>query len=399
MKLIILFTLIISLNLNAQNLSEILESLKESKKVKAIQSNFKSKISQNELTSAYEAPELALNVSQVEDALESGMEYSVGFSQNIAHPFSSLSIDKGVDSLTSALKQELKHQVHLLELDVVSRYHETCVSKEMEEKANMLFLDQSQRFQQMQKAYDLGEISRKNLLFNKLDLVKLKKRLSRYKKLYFTDFLHLQESIDNLDITGLACDDLVELSAAVELLNINEHGEIKKIEYEEKSANSFYNAYNSSIDSLGYEIGFDQELDTQRVTIGLNIPLGGLSSAKQRKKAQYMHLSSAYSMQKDSAKELIKFASHSLGLRVRALHQEYKFLDTKVLPLNLELVNLSKSAYSEGEGTIMEYLDATRSYAENILEMLEIKKRYYKELFELYKKADLNLGEKYDKVN
>ena len=143
MKLIILFTLIISLNLNAQNLSEILESLKESKKVKAIQSNFKSKISQNELTSAYEAPELALNVSQVEDALESGMEYSVGFSQNIAHPFSSLSIDKGVDSLTSALKQELKHQVHLLELDVVSRYHETCVSKEMEEKANMLFLDQS----------------------------------------------------------------------------------------------------------------------------------------------------------------------------------------------------------------------------------------------------------------
>ncbi|MEA2091618.1 MAG: TolC family protein, partial [Campylobacterota bacterium] len=65
-----------------------------------------------------------------------------------------------------------------------------------------------------------------------------------------------------------------------------------------------------------------------------------------------------------------------------------------ILPLSLELKELSESALYEGEGTIMEYLDASRSYSENLLEMLEIKKNYYYELFELYKKADLDLGEK-----
>jgi len=60
--------------------------------------------------------------------------------------------------------------------------------------------------------------------------------------------------------------------------------------------------------------------------------------------------------------------------------------------MSLELKGLSKSALAEGEGTIMEYLDATRSYSENLLEMLQIKKDYYYELFELYKKADLDLG-------
>jgi hypothetical protein len=37
----------------------------------------------------------------------------------------------------------------------------------------------------------------------------------------------------------------------------------------------------------------------------------------------------------------------------------------------------------------MEYLDATRSYSESMLEMLKVKRDYYYELFELYKKADL----------
>jgi len=57
------------------------------------------------------------------------------------------------------------------------------------------------------------------------------------------------------------------------------------------------------------------------------------------------------------------------------------------------LLELSASALREGEGSAMEYLDASRSYSEKVLEVLEIKKNYYNELFELYKVADLESGE------
>jgi len=397
MKKIALFTLLVVLNLNAQNLEEILDALKVSKKVKVIQENKKSQIAQNEITSSYEAPELGFSLAHAKDSVENGVEYSVSLSQNIEHPFSMSKKQRGVDLLTSSIKQEANHEIHLLELEVISRYHKTCVSKEMIEKAELLFTKQNDRYKQFQKAYALGEISKKNLLFNKLDLVKLKQRQIGYENIYLMEFLNLQEAIDNLEITSISCDDLVEIKEDLKFLDITEHSEIKKITFQENSAKAFYEVYNSNFQSIGYGVGFDQELDTKRISVGINIPLNALSSKNEKLRVQYLHMNSAYVNEKNSLTEQLKSQINLLQLNVRALYNNYITLSTDILPLNLELVNLSKLAYSEGEGTIMEYLDATRSYSENVLEMLEVKKNYYVELFELYKKADLRLGENYDK--
>ncbi len=399
MKLTALFALLMALNLNAQNLAEILDALKTSKKVQVILEKTKADKAQNELMSLNEAPELGLGISHAKDSAESGLEYAVGFSQTLWHPFSASSRDSGVNSLAKAIEQSSKYQLHILELEVVSRYHQTCVSKEMRNKSKLLFTEQSRRFEQLKKAYELGEISRKNLLFNKLDLVKLKQRLSSNKKRYFVEFSNLQESIDSMLIDEVSCDDMIPLTRNVELRDISEHGELKEIEYKQNSSKAFYNMYDSFFDSLGYELMYEQELDTKRYSVGINIPLGSLSSQKEKQKAHYLHMNSAYTAEKDSKQEHINNVSSLLQLKLKVLYSDYLLLKLNILPLNLELVKLSKSAYAEGEGTIMEYLDATRSYSENLLEMLEIKKNYYKELFELYKKADLKLGEIYEKTN
>ncbi len=397
MKTIALFTLLLALNLNAQNLEEILGALKESKKVKVILEKTKSEIAQNEMSTSYEAPELGLGVAQIEDSVENGVEYSIEFTQNILHPFSSSKKQKGIDLLGASINQELKHKIHVLELDAILRYHKTCVSKEMQEKAEVLYAKQNNRYQQIKKAYDLGEISKKNLLFNKLDLLKLKQRQSGYKNIYLMELLNLQEAIDNLSITSVSCNDLFELKEDIELFNISEHSELKKVEYQKRSTRALYDVYDSTFQSIGYGVGFEQELDAQRFSISLNIPLNSLSSQNEKQKAQYLHMNSAYNVEKDSLQKQIESRTNLLQLNVKSLYNRYSTLYTEILPLNLELANLSKLAYSEGEGTIMEYLDATRSYSENLLEMLEIKKNYYVELFKLYKEADIKLGENYDK--
>lgn len=392
MKLKLFLVFFIALNVHAQNLSEILEALQKSKKTLSIKQKKYSEIAQNEIFSTQEAPTFGLNIAHADEDTDTGLEYSVGISQNLAHPFSSSSKENATDALTKSIKQKAKHELHILSIEVSSRYHSACISREISENADLLFKEQSSRFNQLQRAYDLGDISKKSLLFNKLDLLKLKQKVASHKRGYLTELSYLQEAIDNLDINEISCNDLVEMSRNIKLNSIQEHGEIKEISYQQNSAKSFYNVYNSSFKSLEYELMYEKELSKTRYTFGVSIPLSAVTSQTQKQQAQYLHKNSLLIAAKEALSSEIRNASKSLQLKVETLYDEYTLINQEILPMSLELRRLSKSALEEGEGTIMEYLDATRSYSENLLEMLGIKKNYYYELFELYKKADLDLG-------
>ena len=226
-------------------------------------------------------------------------------------------------------------------------------------------------------------------------MVKLNQKLSAYKRAYLVGFSNLQESVDSLEIDKVSCDDLFDIKPDLVLTLLSKHSKLKELEYKLNSSKAFSNVYNSYFQSISYEAAFEQELDAKRYTIGINIPITSLSSEKEKRRARHLHMSSAYSEQKASMHRSITSASQSLSLKLEALYDEYVLLKDEILPLNIELVKLSKSAYDEGEASIMEYIDVTRSNSENILEMLEVKKNYYYELFELYKIADIDLGENY----
>ncbi len=399
MKFIIFLTLLISLNASAQNLAEILESLKVSNKTKAVLEKSKSQVAKNELFATYQAPSLGASLSHAKDSIDEGLEYSVGISQDIIHPFSASSTDKGVDEFSKAIKQETKHELHLLTIDVISKYHSSCISKEIQDKAALLYQEQSKRFSQIQKAYELGEISKKDLLFNKLDLVKLHKSINTYKRTYWSELALLQENVDNLFIKELDCSDLLPPTRHVQLRPLHEHGELKAIAYKKNSSDAFYRVYDASVSSLGLEFLYEKELDTRRYTVGLSIPISGLSSQKEKLKTEQLAMSSSYAYEQASMEAKIQSSSKASVSKLETIYDEFTLLQDEILPLNEDLVKLSKSALAEGESDIMEYLDATRSYSLNLLEMLDMKKTYYYELFELYKTADLEFGENYENIN
>lgn len=392
MKLKLFLVFFFALNAYAQNLSEIIEALQKSNKTLSIKQRTYSDIAKNELFDTQEAPKLGLSVSHADESTQDGLEYALGVSQNLANPFSLSSKTKATEALTKAIKQRTKHELHILTLEVSSRYHSACISKEMSDGAEKLFKEQSSKFNQLQRAYDLGEISKKSLLFNKLDLAKLQQKVASHKRGYLTELSYLQETIDNLTIDKLSCNDLVEISRDIKLNSIEDHGVVKEITYQQNSAKSFYDVYSSSFKSLGYKLLYEEELGTTRYTFGISIPLGAATSQSQKQQAEYLHKNSSLIAQKEALISKIMNASKSLQIKLETFYDEYTLLNEEILPMSFELRELSKSALAEGEGTIMEYLDATRSYSENLLEMLQIKKNYYYELFELYKKADLDLG-------
>jgi len=393
MKQFLLFSLLVSFNLDAQNLNSILESLHESHIVKTLEYQRDSEIAKNSLVSDYEAPQLGLSVAHAKDSVEDGVEYSLGISQEIINPFSTSEKNKAQNNLDLAIKQETRHEIHLLELEIASKYYAACISQEMSEQTQTLFQEQSSRYLQLENAYNLGEISKKDLLFNKLDLAKLKQKATLYTRVKNENFFTLQSALDNVNLESIACDDLIAPQKEIHLKNLNRHNELKTIAYKQNASRALYQLNDSYLPSITYGLMYEQELDTKRYTASINIPLSGMSTKQQSLKTQQLMLNSSYVEQEQMLRSEIKNNSKKLLTEVESMYTELDLLTREVLPLSKELLTLSKSAFREGEGTIMEYIDSSRSYSENLLEMLEVKKSYYEKLFELYKTADKEYGE------
>ena len=393
MKIVLFIVLIFSINANAQNLKEILESLKMSSTVGAINARRDAGITENALITTYSAPELGVSLSHAKEPDNDGLEYSIGVSQSIQSPFSSSDKNAASKYSSEALLQEARHEFHIVKLGVVSSYYSACVAQELELESSKLYLEQSNRVAQFQRAYQVGEISRKDFLFNQLDLMQLKRKVKTYKRIYIDEYASLEEKLDNIELQSLSCRDLRVPSKEVLLKDIKEHAELKTLTHKIDASKARYGVNDSFFQAIGYELLYEKELDTKRYTVGLSIPIGGSTSQNELLAREELELGSSYKFEHDYTKSKIMKASKGLVMRIGTLFDEYKLLKDEILPLNTELLHLSKSAHKEGEGTIMEHLDASRSYSENRLEMLELKKNYYYELFELYKIADIEYGE------
>ena len=400
MKLKIFLILSMTLSLQAYDLKEIIDSLHTSKKAKEIKQKSYADIASYALDTAYEAPELGLGLTEVklDDRSDNGLEYSLGISQSIAQPFASKSKKRATQAMTNSIKQEAKHEFHIFVLHTVSLYHDACIAKELEEQANALYEDQEKMFQQVQRSYDLGEVSKKSLLLNKLELMKLQQKTSTYKRAYEIDLHALQSEVDSLEIKELHCEDMFEIKRDIELTPLEEHGEVKRIEFEKDASASYLNVYDAMLQSIAYEVSYERELDAKRYGFGVSIPLSSLSDSNEIAKKEYLHKHAALSFEKDTLMQGVKSTSASLGVKLQTLYDEYTLIENEILPLNRELLRLSKSAYLEGEGSAMEFLYTSRSYSEYMIEILQIKKDYYNQLFELYRVADLELGDGYENI-
>ncbi|MBC8237526.1 MAG: TolC family protein, partial [Helicobacteraceae bacterium] len=202
MELKIFFALSITLSLQAYDLREIVNSLHTSEKAKEIKEKSYADIASAALNTAYESPEFGVGLTEVrlDDGSDKGLEYSMGVSQNIAQPFSHKSKKRAALAMTNSIKQEAKHTFHIFVLDTVSLYHDVCIAKELKEEAKVLYEDQVKMFGQVQSSYDLGEVSKKSLLLNKLELMKLEQKTSAYKRAYEIDLHSLQSQVDSLEI-------------------------------------------------------------------------------------------------------------------------------------------------------------------------------------------------------
>lgn len=386
------FLMFLSINIYAQTLVQIQESFKNSAKVKSMRDKSFYDGYKNGFITTQDAPKVELSVARV-DGSNGGGEYSLGITQNLSHPLSASLKSLSSNSLNSAIKSEFQHEFRSLSLDISSKYYQACISLEMSQRADELYMEQKSRYERVQKAYELGEISKKDLLFNKLDLAKFNQSVSQFRASYEKELQELQEDVDNLKIESLSCSDLLSLNTKIDLKSQNKHSLIEALEHKKTSANSLHALENTILPSIEYGVWYEKEVDSSRYKFGISLPLSSLTTQKEHLRAEQLSLSSSLESQKLSMQKNLKSKESTLRLKLNSFYEQYLILDRDVLPLSKELLNLSKRSLDEGEGDVIEYLDAIRSYRLNMLEMLKIRKDYFIEFFELYKNSDLDFGE------
>lgn len=398
MKKKILFLFFLPLGLYAQNLSEILEAFRHSERARSIDETLLGEKARNSAESAYSAPMIGIGLSHARSDIQEGAEHSFSLSQNILYPFSDASKARAQNDLDAAAQNEAAYALSSLEIDIGAQYHLACTAFEINEKAQMIYDEQAKRFDKLNRAYEVGEISKKELLMHKLDVVKFRQKTGLYKTKYLEELSFLQESA-GVQINTLSCDDLVTPAAFVGLKPLEEHTAIKALEYKKNSANALYSLEDSLFTSLNYELSYEKEIDLSRYRFAVSLPLGFMTSRKESLKAAQLHRYSAYAARKEYVEQNLKNSSDSALLKIKTLYEQLELMQGEILPLNKELFELSKLSLDEGEGDVMEYLDAVRSYRLSLIELSEIKRAYYRELFTLYKNNDMKFGDYYEKID
>jgi hypothetical protein len=393
MKYILVCVFVVFVNLQAYTLKEILELQKQDNTTKQIEANRAATMAQNALLSSYEAPRLSASVADAKEQMLEGVEYTFGISQNVSAPFAFEEKAHLQKSLSNATMQKRRHELHLRELDTAAKYYASCSAKAISEEAAALLEGHKKRVTKLSSAYRLGEISKKALLFSKLDLAKSQKDARKYERAYLEDFSLLQKNVSDYVIDTIACSDIVEPKRSFIVKNLDLHAELKRVGYERDAADSLHKLYSAPLQSIGYELSYEDELMTQRYRFGINIPLTAFTSQNTLLKEAALQKKLSYTYELDAFKNEINATATKLVQRVAALYEEYELFIEEILPLSQELLELSEYAYREGEGTLMEFLDSSRSFSQSRLEMLELKKRYYEEMFALYKITDTHLGE------
>jgi hypothetical protein len=188
-------SLLVFVELSAYKLQEILTLQKQDNKTKSINALRDAKSAEYGMRSSYEAPRLGVWAAEAQEPMQRGLEFSLNITQTLAHPLAQSERENLTQRLQSVARQERDHALHLKELSIAANYYAACSANALEEEAMRLLEEQTKSVKRLEGAYELGEISKKELLFSKLELAKLHQNVRRYRSGALEDFSQLQKSV------------------------------------------------------------------------------------------------------------------------------------------------------------------------------------------------------------
>jgi len=372
---------------NTFSLSQIVDSAKEHNMLsKSIEKEMSALEANNYANTASDPFELYVEGTEARPGIGSkGYEYAVGISKNILlggiqdqerevarlrNQAMMLDAQKGVISFSNGLK---------------NLYHQHCLDLQKYRSFKQSFNDLDRLYKKKEKAYKYQEIaktelmqieSEKNILSAQLHSMKMTQEISKEKILMLSK-VHFNGQ------TKLSCRDMYPIRSTVAVDKVFEFSQ-SAYEKRKESSNEKLKRYSHAFESVNLSAQYGKELDIDRYTVGVSLPLNFSSKRSEHQKVAALYESEALSytyeqnmLEKKSVLRQLKSELQSNAMMVKMLSKNYVNYEQKLLPL-------IKNSYDLGETSVIEYLlNRQKLYTLN-QEVYATKKAYYKTLFTLY---------------
>ena len=319
------------------------------------------------------------------DRGDKGYEYAVGISKNIIigdiqnqereikrlnNQAAILDAQQGIIDFTNGLKK-LYHQ-HCLELDEYKSFRQSLK-------------DLDRLYRKKEKAYSYQEIaktelmqieSEKNRLSVQLHDMQMKQEISKQKLLMLSKVYTKKK-------TKLSCQDMYPIRSSIKT---DTPFMLTKSAYEKRkeSSKEKIKRYSHDFESVNLSAQYGKEIDIQRYTVGLSIPLNFSSKRSEYEKVAAMYENEALEykyeqtiLEKTTILQALKSELKSKATMVDLLSKNYQNYKEKLLPL-------IENSYDLGETSVIEYLLNRQKLYTLKQEIYATKKAYYETLFRLY---------------
>jgi hypothetical protein len=201
--------------------------------------------------------------------------------------------------------------------------------------------------------------------------------------------LFILSGIKNADKTVLSCRDMYPIRENVKLkensFQLTKQAHQKRIQ----STQAALERHSKPLDSITLSAQYDQEIDIDKYSIGVSIPLAFTSQRSEQERAAAMHQHSTLDLQyeqnmieKKSILSELRSTLKSNALMTRSLKKNLNAYKKNLLPL-------IKKSYDLGESSVIEYLLNRQNYHQMKQELFSTQKAYYHTLFRLYTLSEM----------
>ena len=316
---------------------------------------------------------------------DKGYEYAIGLSKNIKLGNIQAQEEKIARLSNEASLLETQSSMIDFHNTLKNLYHHYCIDTQSYGSLKQNYNDLVTLYKKKQKAYRYQEIaktellqleSEKNRLHAQLQKMKMMKNINKEK-------LFMLSKVRYSAKTRLSCKDLYPIRSSVKL---KDTFRLSKSAYKKRLASTKerMKRYSHALESVNVSAQYGKELDIDKYTIGVSVPLSFTSKRSEHEKAAAMYRHSALEYgyeqkmrEKQSMLRELQTQLKSHAFMVKSVSKNYKNYKKSVLPL-------IKKSYDLGETSVIEYLLNRQKLYALAEEVYMTKKAYYNTLFTLY---------------
>ena len=294
----------------------------------------------------------------------------------------------------------LNNEAYLLEEDkkilnfkngLKNLYHQHCLDYKNYKSFKQNYKDFAKLYKKKQKAYTYQDISKaelmqleiaKNKLYAQLQEIQMIQKMSKQKLFILGGVNHSKKTI-------LSCNDMYPIRENVKLKKDTFQLSKKAHEKRIQSTQVALERHSKALDSISLAVQYDNEIDIDKYSIGVAIPLLFTSKRSEQERAAALHQNSAISFHHEQSMLEKKSMFLELETTLKSNALMMRSLKNNLYNYKKNLLPLIKKSYDLGESSVIEYLLNRQNYHQLKQELFATQKAYYHTLFTLYTLSEM----------